>query len=304
MRLIKLVITSCLLILSACANTAQFELNAPTDDGYNLYANGVGANEQQAITDALANLSLRLSSNVSTQVHTLLQQSRTELAVQDTSVFFQQSSQVARPFTFNNYQVVKSQAIAEQTQVTIAVAKQPFFDSLHKQSAQKLSELAQTQMQAKEQDNLARLAVSQFELKRLQQKLYKDIALLNAFSYPNTLYQDYQQLLHNAIAAAANFNLRFVAPSSLNYLFDTQNLYQNGIGFVGQTPLVIYVTGEMTLGQFNQVTAERLTLAINLLVDTNNHLQPLTNLNIQAVENDLSRRQQQLKQSLTQQIWL
>ena len=304
MRLIKLVITSCFIILSACANTAQFEFNAPADDKRNLYALGTGNNEKLAIEDALANLSLRLSSDVTSQVHTLLQQSRNDFAAQNSSVFFQQSSQIARPFTFNNYQVIKINQVSEQVQVTIAVAKQPFFASLHKTAAQQLIELEQVQNTAQQQNNQASVAVSQFKLKQIQNKLFKDIALLNAFSYPNALYQEYQQLLQTAINAAANFSYNFIAPDELKYLFDGDNLYQNAIGFVGNTPLIVFVTGEMTLGQYQQKTAEKLVLAIDMLVDGTSSTRQLNQLNLTAISNDRNQRRQQLISAFAEQTWL
>ncbi|WP_016954696.1 hypothetical protein [Catenovulum agarivorans] len=304
MRLFKLVITSCFLLLSACANTAQFEFNAPADDNRNLYTLGTGDNEKLAIEDALANLSLRLSSDVSSQVHTLLQQSRNNFAVHDSSVFFQQSSQIARPFTFNNYQVIKTNKLAEQIQVTVSVAKQPFFSSLHREATQRLTELEQVQSLAKQQNNLAHLAVSQFQLKQMQSKLFKDIALLKAFAYSNSLYQDYQALLQNAINASAGFSYQFVVPNELKYLFAQNNLYQNAVGFIGQQPLTIFVSGEVILGQYQQKTAEKLQLAINLLVTSSEQPQNLNQLNLQAIANDRSERQQQLISAFSEKMWL
>lgn len=245
MRVIGVLLV-CFFHLSACANSPQNLALFYEDTKSEFYTQGQGETKTAAIKDALASLSLRLSSQIQAEVHTLQVQNRQDGEISERRSYFESAQQRSRQFTFNNYQIEKVVPQGEQTLVWLSVARQPFFESLLATSEKLLNDIISIQNNSRLSNNLARLALTQFALSEISTKLYADVALLDAFNYPNALMENYQAARQSAISAAANFDYQFIIPAELDFLNKSFAEYQRGLGFtLGQPKLTIFVSGAL-----------------------------------------------------------
>ncbi|WP_017443952.1 hypothetical protein [Gayadomonas joobiniege] len=297
MRLICLVLISLCSIL-ACAQSAKvpdFVAQPVADSDSHFVTYGAGTTETLATKDALAKLSLRLSSQVSAKVYTLLAQTGQGQKTNQQQGYLEQSEQIARRFTFNNYQQIKKQQLDEQVYVVLAVERRSFFASLLQQSEQRLNTIVQLQQSSLSQKQTARLALTQFELAAIAAQIYADAALLNAFNYPNQLLTEHKNALQRAQQAAASYDYEFVLPPKLNFLNPALKNYRQGVGFTaGQAPVRIFITGALLKGQVNQQDATKVSFQLHWL-NPQGQMQPFS----QVIEL-IGRGEQAKSQILTQ----
>ncbi|MER2494230.1 LPP20 family lipoprotein [Catenovulum sediminis] len=252
--------------ITACATLPTFFRQPPADTQVYLYTVGVGDNKNAATEDALSRLSLRLSSDIEASVHSMINTQRDEYKSETQSALYQQTHQLARPFTFNNYQIARYEQIKGQHYVLIHVHKPSFLADIEQTALNLLNPLLIAQQKYQQQDNQAELALSQFALRKYQNQLFKDAALLDAFNYPHQIKQRYSQALNTAISAANQFNYQLILPEELSFLKSALYPFHSPIGFSSNDKLLtVFITGAIIESAEQSQAARKLSLQYHWL---------------------------------------